>query len=65
MYNEECEGQVATIQQPQTLMVKFTKEEENLKSRLEDIKRAKEILKNNPDTEELLNIIMRSERRLL
>ena len=66
MYDEGCEGQaMAAIHQPQTLMMKFNQEEENLKKRLEDIQRAKEILKNNPDTEELLNIMMRSGRRLL
>lgn len=68
--NVSCESsgagqQMAKIHQPQTLLSGLAQEEENLTKKLADIRRAQELLKRNPEVEELLNIMGRSGRRLL
>ena len=63
---EPCEGQ-ALISQAKTasLAEKLTVRQQDAEQKLADIKRAREILKNNPELEELLTILSRTGRNLL
>ena len=64
---EPCEGGQAMITQARSvsLVEKLTEREKDIERKLVDVKRAKEILKNNPDLEELLTILDRTGRHLL
>lgn len=62
---EPCEGQ-AMISQVKTVSLteKLTARQQDIERNLADVKRAQEILKKNPDLEELLTILDRTGRKL-
>lgn len=64
--DESCEGS-AMVTQARTVSLaeKLTGHQKDAEQKLADIKRAKEILKNNPELEELLTILGRTGRNLL
>lgn len=67
--DETCEstGGQAMISQARTigLVEKLIERQRDAEQKLADLKRAGEILKNNPELEELLTILGRSGRNLL
>ena len=69
MQDECCEPSSggALISQTKTVSLteKLTARQEDIERRLVDVKRAKEILANNPDLEELLTILDRTGRNIL
>ena len=58
-----CEGQVVRAKTV-GLAQRLSQQEKDCEERLADLKRAKEILANNKDLEELLTIFERTGRRL-
>ena len=66
MCDTECAGQ-AMITQARTvsLVEKLSEREKDAEQKLMDIRRAKILLKKNPDVEELLTILGRSGRNLI
>lgn len=64
---EPYEGGQAMITQARSVSMaeKLTERQKDIEQKLADVKRAKEILKSNPDLEELLTILGRTGRHLL